>query len=239
MAKFLAMLEIDSGEARPVPISTTHLSPDRTVLIIDEDAGSMYLFIGRDVGLIARRMAERVTQSIKTYGFKYGNMIVGKNCRNLVIIDEKEIGSSFRETYQDLINKIELWETVGKSLVDLEKDKPKVVKKVEHPIEPALPLKVEEREEKKIKEPKPIEQDVNAKIGSTILRLLDKFPEMFIGKTLRNGDTVIRLEGPQGFLGEIIISDNGKVEIKPSEEFKSELEEIVKEVAKKNIEYFT
>ncbi|MCD6164311.1 MAG: hypothetical protein J7J30_02610 [Candidatus Odinarchaeota archaeon] len=239
MAKFLAMLEIDGGEARPVPISTTYLSSDRTVLIIDEDAGSMYLFIGRDVGLIARRMAERVTQSIKTYGFKYGNMIVGKNCHNLVIIDEKETGTSFRETYQDLINKIELWETVGKSLVDLEKDKPKIVKKIEHPIEPVQPPKVEEKEERKIEEIKPVEQYVNAKIGSTILRLLDKFPEVFIGKISRNGNTVIRLEGPQGFLGEIIISDNGKVEIKPSKEFEAELEEMIKEVAKKNIDYFT
>jgi len=238
MAKFLAMLEIDSGEARPIPISAMHLSSDRTILIIDEDEGSMYLFIGRDVGLIARRMAERVTQSIKTYGFKFGNTVVGKNCSNLVIIDEKEVGDSFREVYQDLISKIELWETVGKSLVDLEKDKPKIVKKVGKTADTYSSLKIKKKEEKGIERVKPVKQIVSAKIGSMILMLLDRFPEMFIGKFSRKNITVIRFEGPQGPLGEITISNDGKVEVKPNEGFKAELEEIVKEATKKNFEYF-
>lgn len=237
MAKFLVMLEIEGGEAHPIPISTMHLSPDRTILIIDENEEAMYLFIGRDVSLVSRRMAERITQSIKTYGFKYGNTIIGKNCHNLVIIDEKEIGTSFKEVHQDLIRKIELWGTLGKSLVDVEKEKPKFVRKVEIPVKSAPILEVERKEEK-IEGVESPRQSVTAKIGLIILRLLDKFPEMFIGKISKDNATVIRLEGPQGFLGEIIISSNREVEVRPNEEFEGELREIVKEVERENLEYF-
>ncbi|MHA1722067.1 MAG: hypothetical protein ACTSXW_03220 [Candidatus Baldrarchaeia archaeon] len=237
MAKFLAMLEIEGGEAHPIPISTMHLSPDRTIIIIDEDEETMYLFIGRDVGLVSRRMAERVTQSIKTYGFKYGNTIIGKNCHNLVIIDEKEIGTSFKEVYQDLIKKIELWETLGKSLVDIEKEKPKPIRKVKTPIKHPLSPEIEEKKEK-IEKVEPFRSDISSKIGFVVLKLLDKFPEMFVGKTSKNNAMIIRFEGPQGFLGEVVISNNRKIDIRPNKEFETEFKEILKGIKKESLEYF-
>lgn len=240
MAKILAMLEIDAGETRPIPISLSHLSSNNTILIIDEETGNLYLFIGRDVGFIARKTAERVAQSIKTYGIKIGNTIVGKNCRNIIIIDEKELGESFKEIYQDLINKIELWESVSKPVVDLEKDQPKPVRKIESVIKVEKPVTAEviKKEEVKVEEAKPIGYYISAKIGFVVLKLLDKFPEMFIGKTIKKGITVIRFEGPQGNLGEIIIS-GGQVEIKPNKEFETEFKKIVEEAEKEYIEYFT
>ncbi len=240
MAKIFAMLEIDAGETRPIPISLSHLSPNCTTLIIDEETGNLYLFIGRDVGFIARRTAERIAQSIKTYGIKIGNFIVGKNCRNIITIDEKELGESFKDIYKDLVKKIELWETVNKSVVDLEKDQPKIIRRTEPMVEVKKPVTVEpvEKEEEKIEEPKPIEHRISAKIGFVVLKLLDIFPEMFIGKTSKKGVTIIQLEGPQGNLGEIIISGS-QVEIKPNKEFETEFKKIAEEAEKEYIEYFT
>ena len=240
MAKIFAMLEIDAGETRPIPISLSHLSPNSTTLIIDEETGNIYLFIGRDVGFIARRTAERVAQSIKTYGIKIGNMIVGKNCRNIVIIDEKELGESFKEVYQDLVNKIELWQTINTSVVDLEKDQPKIIRRTEPTVsvEKSVAIKPLEREEVKVEETESIDRRITAKIGYVILKLLDRFPEMFIGKTSKKGVTIIQFEGPQGNLGEIVISGN-QIEIKPNKEFETEFKKIAEEVEKEYIEYFT
>lgn len=240
MAKIFAMLEIDAGETRPIPISLSYLSPNRTILIIDEETENIYLFIGRDVGLVARKTAERIAQSIKTYGIKIGNMIVGRNCRNTIIIDQGELGESFKEIYQNLINKIELWEPVNKSAVDLEKEKPKPAKKVEAVVEVEKPAIAEAVEKRKleVEEAKPIEHHVSAKIGFVVLKLLDQFPEIFIGKTSRKDVTIIRFEGPQGNLGEIVVSGN-QVEIKPSKEFEAEFKKIMREVEKEHVNYFT
>ncbi|TFF88418.1 MAG: hypothetical protein EU549_03060, partial [Promethearchaeota archaeon] len=91
--KYAIMLKIESGSSERLPFSLDSLKSDLVVAVIDEIHKVIWLWTGANTGLVQRRGAMRVAQSLKTYGHTIGPTIVGRNLEDVLAIDERKIAS--------------------------------------------------------------------------------------------------------------------------------------------------
>ena len=89
--KYCIMLKIIQGNSDRLPFSLDSLKSDIVVAIIDEVHNVLWLWMGANTGLVQRRGAMRVAQSLKTYGHTIGPTIVGRNSDDVISVDEKKI----------------------------------------------------------------------------------------------------------------------------------------------------
>jgi hypothetical protein len=85
------MLQITSGSSERLPYSMDSLADDKVVAIMDEIHKVIWLWMGSNTGLVQRRGAMRVAQSLKTYGHEIGPTIVGRNLEDVISVDAKKI----------------------------------------------------------------------------------------------------------------------------------------------------
>jgi len=85
------MLKISQGKSDRMPFSLDSLQRDNIVAVMDEVHGVIWLWMGADTGLVQRRSAMRVAQSLKTYGHTIGPTIVGRNLSDVIPIDGRVI----------------------------------------------------------------------------------------------------------------------------------------------------
>ncbi|MHA1830375.1 MAG: hypothetical protein ACTSWR_02455 [Candidatus Helarchaeota archaeon] len=91
--KYCIMLKKTQGKSDRMPFTLESLKADNVVAIMDEVHGVIWLWMGVDTGLVQRRSAMRVAQSLKTYGHTIGPTIVGKNLGDVIPVDGRAIKS--------------------------------------------------------------------------------------------------------------------------------------------------
>ena len=91
------LLEISSGAAKRLPFSTESLTDDNIVAVLDEIHEVIWLWMGKNTGLIMRRGSMRVARSLKAYGHEIGPSIVGRKLKDVIAIDGLRIESDLGE----------------------------------------------------------------------------------------------------------------------------------------------
>ncbi|MFX1450703.1 MAG: hypothetical protein ACFFCM_07675, partial [Promethearchaeota archaeon] len=67
-SKFVIMLEITSGVSERLPFNIESLKDDNIVAIMDEIHDVIWLWMGKNTGLVQRRGSMRAARSLKAYG---------------------------------------------------------------------------------------------------------------------------------------------------------------------------
>ncbi|MHA1324962.1 MAG: hypothetical protein ACTSRL_19400 [Candidatus Helarchaeota archaeon] len=91
--KCAILLEIASGTTQRLPFTTESLKHDNIVAIMDEIHEVLWLWMGKNTGLVMRRGSMRVARSLKAYGHEIGPSIVGRKLKDVVPIDGLKIDS--------------------------------------------------------------------------------------------------------------------------------------------------
>lgn len=85
----LLILNIDKdGVSNQVELNPDVLDDDTVIFVIDEKNCKDWLYIGARVSFIHKRAAMRIANSLKKFGYKVNNSIVGHRCNELVVIDK-------------------------------------------------------------------------------------------------------------------------------------------------------
>ena len=82
---------LEGGVVKPIFLESGNLTPDRSIILLDEEDRIVYLWHGQRQSLIAKRTALRQAQSLKGHGYSVGSRIVGRSLDTLVEIDAKKV----------------------------------------------------------------------------------------------------------------------------------------------------
>ena len=83
-SKFVIMLEITSGMSTRLPFALGSLKDDNIVAIMDEIHEVIWLWMGKNTGLVQRRGSMRAARSLKAYGHEIGPSIVGRKLNDVI-----------------------------------------------------------------------------------------------------------------------------------------------------------
>jgi len=89
---FLMLDVLEGGIVNPIEFNASNLQPERSILIMDEETQTVWLWHGAKRALVPRRMALRQAESLKGHGYQAGNAIVGRDLSKIVEIDARKIG---------------------------------------------------------------------------------------------------------------------------------------------------
>lgn len=231
VSRYLLMFKLsESGDLELIDPSPDNLTSQHIILILDEINSAVWLWTGGETSLIKKRIALRMANSLKTYGYHYKNMLVGRGCRNLIQIDENELESpEVKNQYNklmDTLSNIQITGMLGSSKE--EKIKVKQVKIPEHVtiIKPQeetkeAPAQIETQQ---IKQPPAAitfltstDLKEQVKAGTLIASALDRFSELRIKKISQEGKTYYELEVPEKKILKFIVS-NGEISFKEGDE---------------------
>jgi hypothetical protein len=91
--KCAILLEISSGAASRLPFDMSSLKDDNVVAVMDEIHEVIWLWMGKNTGLVMRRGSMRAARSLKAYGHEIGPSIVGRKLKDVVPVDGLKIES--------------------------------------------------------------------------------------------------------------------------------------------------
>ncbi|RLI64933.1 MAG: hypothetical protein DRO88_05925 [Promethearchaeia archaeon] len=87
------MFNVGSGGiVEPIEFNKANLTPERSIIIMDEEAQTVWLWHGKLRGLVARRTALRQAESLKGHGYQAGNAIIGRDLNKIIEIDARKVG---------------------------------------------------------------------------------------------------------------------------------------------------
>ncbi|NVM38215.1 MAG: hypothetical protein HWN81_21655 [Candidatus Lokiarchaeota archaeon] len=92
------------GEIVPIKWDKNSFMPETSIIVLDEDSESVYLWHGVKQGLVARRTALRQAESLKGHGYTIGKTIIGRDIKGIKEIDSRKVGKVPEDTkmYEDL-----------------------------------------------------------------------------------------------------------------------------------------
>ncbi|MHA1380315.1 MAG: hypothetical protein ACTSRG_18270 [Candidatus Helarchaeota archaeon] len=104
--KFVIMLEITSGMSKRLPFSMDSLKDDNIVAIMDEIHEYIWLWMGKNTGLVQRRGSMRAARSLKAYGHEIGPSIVGRKLKDVLDIrgDAIETDPEQQERFETILS---------------------------------------------------------------------------------------------------------------------------------------
>ncbi|KKK45058.1 MAG: hypothetical protein Lokiarch_12980 [Candidatus Lokiarchaeum sp. GC14_75] len=111
MTSFALMFKVlEGGLIDPIKWSKDSFLPDTSIIVLDEDSESVYLWHGVQQGLVARRTALRQADSIKGHGYTLGKSIIGRDIKSIKEIDARKVGkvpvdTELNQSLQDLLDK--------------------------------------------------------------------------------------------------------------------------------------
>ena len=111
MTSFALMFKVlEGGLIDPIKWSKDSFLPDTSIIVLDEDSESVYLWHGVQQGLVARRTALRQADSIKGHGYTLGKAIIGRDIKSIKEIDARKVGkvpvdTELNQSLQDLLDK--------------------------------------------------------------------------------------------------------------------------------------
>ncbi|NVM01103.1 MAG: hypothetical protein HWN67_02095 [Candidatus Helarchaeota archaeon] len=91
--KFVIMLEITSGMSERLLFNMDSLKDDNIVAMMDEINNVIWLWMGKNTGLVQRRGSMRAARSLKAYGHEIGNYIVGRKLSDVLDVRGDSIES--------------------------------------------------------------------------------------------------------------------------------------------------
>lgn len=80
------------GEITPVKWDKNNLNDDRSIILLDESTMSIFLWHGKQRGLVDRRIALRQADALKGHGYTSGKTIIGIDIRAIKEIDQRKLG---------------------------------------------------------------------------------------------------------------------------------------------------
>ncbi|MBD3341515.1 MAG: hypothetical protein GF353_20595 [Candidatus Lokiarchaeota archaeon] len=92
---------LDGGVSEPIEWNKESLSPDKSIIVLDETSQAIWLWHGTKRGLVQRRTALRQAESLKGHGYTIGKSIIGRNIRTINEIDSRKVGRVPEETEKD------------------------------------------------------------------------------------------------------------------------------------------
>lgn len=93
MTDFALMFNVlDGGVSEPIKWGKDQLKPNRSIIVLDESSLSLYLWHGKQQGLVQRRTALRQAQSLRGHGYTVGKSIIGRDIKELKEIDQRKVG---------------------------------------------------------------------------------------------------------------------------------------------------
>ena len=97
------------GEVAPTKFGMTSFTPDRSVILLEEFSPAVWLWHGEKQSLIDRRIANRQAESLKGYGYKAAETVIGSKARTIYEIDQRKVGkesetTSLYEEFQNIIS---------------------------------------------------------------------------------------------------------------------------------------
>lgn len=97
------------GEVEPTKFGKTSFTPDRSVILLEEFSPAVWLWHGEKQSLIDRRIANRQAESLKGYGYKAAETVIGSKARTIYEIDQRKVGKESETTllndeFQNLIS---------------------------------------------------------------------------------------------------------------------------------------
>lgn len=82
----------EGGIVEPISWDASHLQPNKSIIILDEENSRVWLWHGKARALVPRRMALRQAESMKGHGFQAGNTIIGRGLSSIIEIDDRKVG---------------------------------------------------------------------------------------------------------------------------------------------------
>ncbi len=82
----------EGGIVEPIELSKDQLTPDKSIIVCDEESQKVWLWHGTGRGLVPRRTALRQAQSLKGHGYQAGNAIIGRDLDAIIEIDSRKVG---------------------------------------------------------------------------------------------------------------------------------------------------
>ena len=86
------------GEIVPIKWNKNSFMPETSVIVLDEDSESVFLWHGVKQGLVARRTALRQAESLKGHGYTVGKSIIGRDLKSIKEIDARKVGKVPEDT---------------------------------------------------------------------------------------------------------------------------------------------
>jgi len=80
------------GEIFPIKWGKDNFLPDTSIIVLDENSETLYLWHGVQQGLVARRTALRQAESLKGHGYTVGKSIIGRDIKVLKELDARKVG---------------------------------------------------------------------------------------------------------------------------------------------------
>ena len=80
------------GEIVSIKWGKNSFMPENSIIVLDEDSESVYLWHGVKQGLVARRTALRQAESLKGHGYTVGRSIIGRDLKSIKEIDARKVG---------------------------------------------------------------------------------------------------------------------------------------------------
>lgn len=92
----------DSGSLEPVKFDKANLTPDTSIIILDEQSLITWIWHGNQQTLIGRKLALRQAGSLKGHGFEVTEGIrIGREIKKIREIDQRELG---KDAEMDKVN---------------------------------------------------------------------------------------------------------------------------------------
>ena len=210
------------GETTLTNIPLNKLPPDGVFLVIDENEKKDYLVIGENVAFIYKRMAMRIANSLKKFGYQLSDgTIIGSNCSELVILDKTDKNTSTEEQEQILkeISKEKTKKPTKQTSNTIKKIADKFAKKnvIIKPLNEAITS-----DAKKTTDVKESSIKGEDKFGILVASILTIYPDIRITQQNGAGKRYI-IESPEGAICALEIKGD-KIVISPESTFGGEEE---------------
>ncbi|MHA1333114.1 MAG: hypothetical protein ACTSPL_03465 [Candidatus Odinarchaeia archaeon] len=221
-SRYLLMLELnEQGDISPIQLSTSSFASDKILLVVDEINSTVWLWTGRDISFIQKRMALRMANSLKTFGYRVQNVLIGRGSRHLIHIDESELDDAeTKSNYETLITTIKNSNIEG--ILGIYTKPVAEIGEVRVPKDAVIikPREKRERVEEGGLAPPPVptseapfegeevtvlqsasdEIKDSVKAGILISCVLEEFPEIHIKRITENGKLCYEIELPENIM---------------------------------------
>nr|QEE16404.1 hypothetical protein DSAG12_02234 [Candidatus Prometheoarchaeum syntrophicum] len=232
----------EGGIVEPIEFRKDQLTPDKSIIVMDEDNQKVWLWHGKGRGLVPRRTALRQAQSLKGHGYQAGNAIIGRDLDAIIEIDDRKVGREPESTQNNeklmlLLNKN--FEGIGNFVYIIGKggEKPAPAQKSQPVIKQVTPTpiaskpKAQEPEHPKLDTPKINVNVLNEELAKTEQTpskpALDDSDKLLIGKAIvilmdqfkdllisSKDDGTIKIEQMEGNICSFSV-DNHKISFTP------------------------
>ena len=113
----LLLLEFNRGDVTEKEPRFDHLTSDSTIIILDDSDHKIYIWQGKNIGLVERRTVARTAQTLKRFGYSNNNVHYD-GFTDVIILDESDINKPDIRSHYDTIKEHLLRIEAGQDLED-------------------------------------------------------------------------------------------------------------------------